>query len=101
MSKIHYGVFELGGAYPTGETIEAHWTVDDDGTVTLTDADGNAVRNSWGNPVRERVTNGQLISPVVLASRLATRHHQATNNADGMSSFRRSINPREYPKTPC
>jgi len=56
--KIHHGVFELGGYRPTGECIEAYWTLADDGTVTLCDADGNAVRNSLGNVVCERVTNG-------------------------------------------
>ena len=34
-SKIHHGIFETGGYRPSGECIEAFWTVSDDGTVTL------------------------------------------------------------------
>ncbi|WP_315764104.1 MULTISPECIES: hypothetical protein [unclassified Bradyrhizobium] len=65
-------------SYTNGRVIEAHYTLEND-TVTLVDADGDPVRDRWGNPIRKRSTGDDHRA---VASRLALGHHRDTEEDD-------------------
>jgi hypothetical protein len=76
----------------TGHCIEAHFTVDGD-VVTLTDAEGAPIRNSWGTIVSQRAEGA---SPRVIASRLALRRWRADQG--DMADFNRPTSSIAYQK---
>jgi hypothetical protein len=89
---------ECNETWLNGRVIEA-WYIVAGNMVTLTDAEGVPLRDSWGEIVKGQMTPGQIISPRVVASRLALRRWRATR--DEFSDFHRPLGPQNYPRTPC